>query len=432
VTSVDHVAGPTAADLGLVPPRWTRRVDPLARRLFPLAVVVGVAARVAISRRGSNYDFDSWTLVPDILDAGGNIYAAPEMNGRYAYGPVWFLLLHALDGVAGWLDGSSITYRHLIIGVLTLGDLALACVLARQCGWFAAWVAFLNPVSIVIAGYHNQFDALGIAVSLAGIGILARGDRGDAVGDTARSSPPDVGGTTVAGVLLLGLGLVTKHALFVFPLWLAMRGGSMKRRMVLLAGAPAVFLASFAPWLESREAIEGVVNRVFRHPGGRAGLVRELLDAPQSGGRFALSFVVWLAVLVWFGWLLRRAPIMTSAIVFLLANLAFAPGFANQHIVLGVAAAAVLLAPELLIAMALGSLLVLQNSDGAHFQFFLPGWFELEGHMYAWIQAVLWVWFARLGWRVWRVRRAGVGGRGRHSRRVGIGSRARGVSGAGA
>jgi hypothetical protein len=123
---------------------------------------------------------------------------------------------------------------------------------------------------------------------------------------------------------------------------------------------------------------------------------------------------------------------MTSAIVFLLANLAFAPGFANQHIVLGVAAAAVLLAPELLIAMALGSLLVLQNSDGAHFQFFLPGWFELEGHMYAWIQAVLWVWFARLGWRVWRVRRAGVGGRGRHSRRVGIGSRARGVSGAGA
>ncbi|MEY2740312.1 MAG: hypothetical protein RL283_414, partial [Actinomycetota bacterium] len=39
----------TADDLGLRPPRWTRRVDPIARRLFPLAVIVGVAARFAIS-----------------------------------------------------------------------------------------------------------------------------------------------------------------------------------------------------------------------------------------------------------------------------------------------------------------------------------------------------------------------------------------------
>ena len=380
----------TADDLGLRPPRWTRRVDPISRRLFPLAVIVGVAARFAISRRGSNYDFDSWTMIPDILDAGGNVYSAPELGGRYAYGPTWFLVLRVLDVVAGWIDDSTLTYRYLIIGFLALGDLVLAVLVARIWGWTAGWVAFLNPVSIVIAGYHNQLDSLGVAIGLAAVGILAA--------DRTR----EVTRRTVVGVLVLGLGLVTKHAFFVFPLWLAMRDGSPRRRAFLLAGAPAVFLAGFVPWLDSGDAVRGVVERVFRHPGGRSGLVRDLLDAPQSGGRYVLSYVVWVVVLVALGWALRRVALHESAVVFLLANLAFAPGFANQHLVLGVAAASVLLAPELVVALALGGLLVLQNSDGAHYQFFMPGWFELEGHMYAWIQAVLWVWFARLAWRLRR------------------------------
>jgi len=412
----------TADDLGLRPPRWTRRVDPIARRLFPLAVLVGVAARFAISRRGSNYDFDSWTMIPDILHAGGNVYTAPELNGRYAYGPVWFLLLHVIDDVARWFDGSTLTYRYLIIGALTLGDLALALLLARRWHWMVAWVAFLNPVSIVTAGYHNQLDAIGISVSLMGIGILASDGSSMPRGTHWRG----VSRRTWAAVLVLGLGFMTKHAFFVFPLWLAMRDGSLRRRALLLVGAPSIFLVGFVPWLDSRDAVEGVINRVFRHPGGRAGVVRDLLDAPQSGGRYLLSYVVWVVVLVALGWALRHVDVCVSAIVFLLANLAFAPGFANQHLVLGVAAASVLLAPELLLAMTLGSLLVLQNSDGAHFQFFMPRWFELEGHMYAWIQAVLWVWFARLGWRAWRGQSAG------GDSRAGVGSRAQGVSGAGA
>lgn len=414
MTTSPIAAADAVADLGLCPPRWTRRVDPIARRLFPLAVVVGVAARFAVSRRGSNYDFDAWTTIRDVINAGGNIYSDPSTEVFVAYGPIWFVVLDLLDTLAGFLGGETLSFRYLIILTLTMGDVAVALLIGRLWGWTGAVLVLLNPVSIVITGYHNQIDVLSIGVMLAAAIVMARNGASPGIRDSW------------LGSAIFGIGLATKHVGVFFHGWLFLRPGTWRQRTVRATVGPVIFALSFLPWMDSGAAISRVRDRIVGHSGGRPGLLRDVFDVPRTGVTFIAVYVVWVVVLVALGWALRHVDVCVSAIVFLLANLAFAPGFANQHLVLGVAAASVLLAPELVLAMMLGSLLVLQNSDGAHFQFFMPRWFELEGHMYAWIQAVLWVWFARLGWRAWRGRRAGGGSP------AGVGSRAQGVSGAGA
>jgi hypothetical protein len=53
-------------------------------------IVIGLAARFFFTTFGHNYDLDSDTIVAEIVDQGGNVYADTP---RYNYAPVWFNVL---------------------------------------------------------------------------------------------------------------------------------------------------------------------------------------------------------------------------------------------------------------------------------------------------------------------------------------------------
>ena len=375
----------TADDLGLRPPRWTRRVDPIARRLFPLAVIVGVAARFAISRRGSNYDFWAWQIDADLIAGGVNIYSD---DYPYNYGPIWQFVLLLAHWISNVTVDSTDVFRLTLIVVLTVTDVAIAMLVGRHWGWACAAVVFLNPISIVISGYHHQFDNLAVLMLL----VAAKYFDHDA--HDARRGP-------LVASAVVGLSLATKHIGFLMSPWFALRA-RRGMRLVVLAIPPMIFVASFLPWATSRSTITNIVDHVLLHRGGRPGVLRSILDVPQNGVAFWMVYGVWLGALGLGGIITRALPSRSAVLVYLVVMLAFSPGFANHHLVLLVVAASVFMSPELVVAAVLGTLFLAQNSDGLGLDLFVPGWFELEGHMYAWIQAVLWVWFARLAWRLRR------------------------------
>ncbi|MFM9172647.1 MAG: hypothetical protein ACKOQU_07675, partial [Acidimicrobiaceae bacterium] len=123
--------------------------------LWLAAVFVGTFTRIAVASLGHNGDFDFWLRHAEVVRNGGNLYEGGE---SYGYGPVWMYVLRFADLIQGTFSENRKIFRLVIILVLTLADLLIAAIIARRFSHYAALLFFLNPVSIIITGYHNQFD----------------------------------------------------------------------------------------------------------------------------------------------------------------------------------------------------------------------------------------------------------------------------------
>ena len=120
-----------------------------------ILVLVGFGLRLLVAMRGHNYDFDSWVIVARIMDHEGNVYAE---TARYNYGPVWANVLLLLYRIAGGRVG---VFRYILVGFLSLADVGILVVLYKKYGFRAGAFFFLNPVSIVITGYHGAASVYG-------------------------------------------------------------------------------------------------------------------------------------------------------------------------------------------------------------------------------------------------------------------------------
>ncbi|HYG83256.1 MAG TPA: hypothetical protein VD907_00055 [Verrucomicrobiae bacterium] len=326
---------------------------PFVWTLIGVTLLGGIALRFIAMQFGHNFDFQSYTIVRDIMLSGGNVYAE---TARYNYGPVWFSLL----GFFGWLAtlfNNPEFFRLFIVAVLTLTDIGIALLLKKKFGLAAFVVFFLNPVSIVITGYHNQFDNLALLVGLLGLAIMPD----DSVRQFQRRH--------VYAALLIGVSLCIKHLFFVLPLWLFIRGATLKIKL-FMAGVPvAVFLLSFVPFWAEGQA--GIMQNVF--------LYKSFANAPLLNIIFSPEFVRWIhptvlvvAALAITGILTRRLPIFDAAMWYLLVLVAFSPAIANQYLAIAMPAVAGLGVLFFLPFIALaGLLLVVTSRNGLSIQRFI-------------------------------------------------------------
>ena len=137
----------------------------------------------------------------------GNVYQETQ---RYNYGPVWFYILSFIDTLPFPMSDPLLSLRWKVTGFLSIIDIAIATCLYRWYGFKIATLFFLNPISIIITGYHCQFDNLAILCALISIKILDKNAR-------------IISYKTLLGLILLGLCLTIKHLLFLFPFWLAFK-----------------------------------------------------------------------------------------------------------------------------------------------------------------------------------------------------------------
>ena len=223
---------------GATPDAWLRGRR-LALVFVAAAAVIGIVARLLAAAQGHNYDVESYWIVSGIVEEGGNVYAETR---RYNYGPAWFIVLGALRQVAELFDDPFVALRYLVAALLTIVDLAIALMLGMRFGRLAAVLFLLHPLSILITGYHSQFDNLAIAVGFAGVLLLERAERSETTGPAGRWA-------WVAGVLVIGLSLIFKHLLVVLPLWLALRQRSLARAAIVLIVPLAMLVASFLPFV---------------------------------------------------------------------------------------------------------------------------------------------------------------------------------------
>jgi hypothetical protein len=335
-----------------------------------IIVAFGLGARMAAATLGQNFDMNSWFVVADIMSHGGNVYAETK---RYNYGPVWFFILQGLDVLA--LHRHQIL-RYLIAVFLSGVDVGIFLFLCRRVGRLAGVLFFLNPVSILITGYHSQFDNLAILMGLWSVWLF---------GDDFEKP---VNRRKFFGLLVLGLSLMTKHLFFAFPLWLAVKQKGAKEKILILVVPVACFLLGFAPyWGAGRQ---GIIEHVFHYDSCQGNYFFSFF-VPQCIQWCCSSRTWFFGLLVVFAFICRARNGFESLLIYTGVLVACAPVSTNEYLAIPIALTAVF--PSALFALysAISLLHLSADVNGPHF---------LKAGLY--IDLAIYVLACALAWLFWR------------------------------
>ena len=313
--------------------------------LFLAVMIAGIAARLLVATRGHNFDVDSYKVVADIVDRGGNVYAG---TGRYNYGPIWFHVLHALNLLAGHNETA---FRYLVAGFLSLVDVGIFSVLWRKFGKLAACWFFFNPISVIITGYHSQFDNLAVLLGL--LAVLQMGDEFD----------QPIGRRKLLGLFVLGLSLATKHVLFAFPFWLAVKQKGILQKLGVILIPVFIFALSFVPyWHEGKQ---GIIQNVFLFRSYTTEFFYRMF-LPLFVQSMFNSQTVWLFLLVIFAFIFRRKNTMEFLLLYTCVLVAVSPANINEYLAIPGPFVATHLNPFTILYTVAGTLHLLVDFNGLH------------------------------------------------------------------
>lgn len=287
---------------------------------------VGIMLRYYVMSFGSNFDFESYTIVGELASHGKNIYAE---TSRYNYaflfswiqGFTYFLAdLHSFDLFN--------TYRILMVSVLTLADLGIAMWLGNRYSLKLAIIFFLNPISIIITGYHNQFDNIAILFALLSISFHEESEQ--------------MQKRDWIAVLFLSLSLLTKHILFMFFAWILFHDGlrnkrTWGKRLCYCVIPPLVFLCSFIPYaLQSKAALQGILDNVFFYRSYNNSPLLALFLKPLGYNvkNLPYNFLLYAGVLLVWGLFMRKASYEKSILTYFIGMVAFSSAIANQYLII--------------------------------------------------------------------------------------------------
>ncbi len=310
-----------------------------------IVILIGLGGRLLILGRGHNYDFDSFMIVAKIVDDGNNVYANTP---RYNYGPVWFNVLHLLFRLAA---KDELIFRYLLVAFLSSVDLLIFIVLKNKLNRKVACLFFLNPISIIITGYHNQFDNLALLIGM--FSILVIGEEFD----------QPITGRKYLGLLILGLSMTTKHIFFLFPFWLALKQKGFSRKLITVLVPVSVFLFSFVPYW--REGYLGIIQNVISYKSFDNAYFYKLF-IPDSLQFIFTSRIVWIFLLILFGFVFRKVNSFDSLLYYSCVLVAASPSIANQYLVIVIPFISANLNPFTLSYIIIGTYYLLIDHNGLY------------------------------------------------------------------
>jgi hypothetical protein len=285
---------------------------------FLAIVLVGLSLRMFVMTLGHNYDFESHLIVGKIVSSGGNVYAE---TSRYNYGPIFSVILGLLYSVSSMFANPLFAYRVFIVCLLTCFDIALAYLLYKKYENFnLAALYFLNPVSIIITGYHNQFDVM--AVCMGYMGCVLANDRDELF------TKKDLG-----AIILLSLSIATKHLLSFFSLWILFnKHMPMKKRLAYGLVPISFFFISFLPYLPG--GYRGILENVFMYRSlNNFPLLHLFLQRFHVDTAYLYCFVIFISLL---GYYTRTMRLHDQILFYFLGLVCFSSALTNQYLAIPV------------------------------------------------------------------------------------------------
>ena len=293
-----------------------------AMRIYMVAIALGVVLRFVVMAVGHNYDFQSYLIVGDLLHNGLDVYANTE---RYNYGPIFMLFQGFFYEIATNALDVAMMYRVLFVSLFTMTDMGIMVWLEKHFGKKVAIIFFLNPVSIIISGYHNQFDNMAILLMLLAISFY--------------NEEKEIGWRDMLFVVCMALSLTMKHIFFIFPMWLLLtKNLPLMKRALYSFVPPILFLLSFVPPVIKNPAnFNGILQNVFLYRStNNSPLLRtlyQLINLP--GAMYTVIFILLVSIV---GFLVRDKDIEYRTLLYTMCLVAFASAISNQYLAIPMAA----------------------------------------------------------------------------------------------
>ena len=336
---------------------------------------LGIMLRLLVSLIGYNYDFKSYLIVGDIVSHGKNVYVETT---RYNYAFIFSWILGFFYWISMFFGQFQIfIYRYLIIVVLTLSDIGIFYFIFKNGNIKLAILFFLNPISIIITGYHNQFDNIAVLLSLIAIQNF------EYTGN--KFSYKDF-----LSIFFLSLSLVIKHILFLFPLWILFSNKlPLKKKLMYSIIPPIIFLFSFVPFF-GNGGLEGILNNVFLYKSyNNSPLIMPFAVIFCNSIIKNSLFYIFFAFMILFGIIFRKQAIKNLLLFYFLCLVTFSSAVANQYLAIPLVAVILLgLGLKYIYSIAIGLYLVF-SPDGLNIIQFTNinvGYMQIAGYTCAvWI-----------------------------------------------
>jgi len=340
--------------------------------LFFLVLAAGIAARMFVAHLGHDYDFDSWQLIAGLMNNGQNVYAETQ---RYAFSPAWFLILHGLDLLSGH---NPAIFRYAVAGFLTLADAGIFFILWRKFGMLAGCWFFLNPISIIISGYQNNLDNLGILSGLVAA-LLIKDDFEKPLNHQA-----------LCGLMVLGFSLVLKHVFFAFPFWLAVKQRGMFQKLIVMVIPISMFLLSFVPYWAGGS--QGIIHNVFLYRSSMTEFFYHMY-LPLFVQYMFSAKMVWFLCLAIFAFIYRPKSTLETMLLYTCVLVATSPASINEYLAIPLCFVATHLNVFTILYIVLGSLHELVDYNGLQLT-------RISGTNF--IDLAIYTLFLALLWATWR------------------------------
>jgi uncharacterized membrane protein len=210
----------------------------------------------------------------------------------------------------------------------------------------------LSPISIAITGQHQQFDNIAIFLLLAAMAVYR-----------PRQQVGWSGNDTLV-LVLVSLSITTKHVFLFFLIWFALKQPNLRRAAIFVVVPVAVFVLSLAPfWLSNPQA---VTESVLLYSGyNNAPLlsvpIQNLDEMGVLGRRFQQA--VFVLVVIGMGFLLRRLPPFTLALVYTVTLVVFTSTLADQYLSIALVGAAAFLNIGFFAWMLIGTIYLFGNPE---------------------------------------------------------------------
>ena len=284
-------------------------------------IILGLLIRLVLSQIGYNHDVTAYYHVGEIVQDGQVIYAA---TNKFNYG---FIMAYVF-GACFWLNktigcGSIQGMHALVCLICAIFDVLIALQLNKRFGTKLAFLFLFHPISLLITGYHTQFDTIAIYLGLKCWFCL-------------EDNKP-----IKQAILWLAVSLIVKHVFLLFLPWLLFyKKYNLKERIALFASPLLLFLISFGPFMIEASARAGVFAHVFSYNSFEQHSLLGILcqqipyfdaiNANIFGGKL-LKYIFMLSIAV-LGYFSMRKLNSKAIYIYLWALVALSSGMTDQYL----------------------------------------------------------------------------------------------------
>ena len=310
-------------------------------------LIFGIFSRIWISQFGFNHDFSMWKYNLELFNNGESFYAFEKYN----YSPLWIHILHLLDSIYINLENSEEIYRLKIVIFLTIIDVLIFFCLLKNYSLKIGLIFFLNPISIFITGFHNQFDNTAVLLGFLAMLLYEKNNKE---------------GRIILPLILLGISLCAKHIMFFFPIWLFFKEKNLSKKLLILIVPYSIFFISFAPYLNQ---LNYIIENVFLYKSQDNGPFWNMFT-PYFLHAYIDKKTLFSIFIIILGFLLKNRGLLNIYLLYLLSIVIFSSAIANQYFAIPLIAIAIFWNWKYLIFTILCCIVFILDGDALNIKYF--------------------------------------------------------------